>query len=181
MTAPLLVDDIFRRYQKSFRERVAATGEGGHDPLMDVFGIKPEQKAGEAQFWGRELGMCWERLVIGCFASHPRYRPGVTRGREQLCDLVVGHDAIDTKYRVGSGDAGTLGKIVAHGAALSAQGLEPMLLVFRDDSLAAARSRLSKGGWRLIEGAAALDWVRENSGVDLVALLRARRHRFAIS
>ena len=30
---------------------------------MEVFGITPEMKRENRQYWGRQLGMCWQRLV----------------------------------------------------------------------------------------------------------------------
>jgi hypothetical protein len=42
----------------------------------------------------------------------------IKEGSDEFCDLVVGNDAIDTKYRIGSGDSGTLKKFRQYGQEL---------------------------------------------------------------
>lgn len=91
---------------------------------MDVFGISPELKRENRQYWGRELGMCWQRLVIEvCKHTRKDYAPSIRVGADEPCDLVVGKLAIDTKYRIGSGDSGTLKKFKAYAALLRGKGL----------------------------------------------------------
>jgi hypothetical protein len=56
--------------------------------------------------------MCWQRLISElCKKTCTDYDLAIRESRDELCDLVVGKDAIDTKYRIGSGDSGTLKKV----------------------------------------------------------------------
>ena len=45
------------------------------------------------------------------------------QGADELCDLIAGKDAINTKYRIGSGDSGTLKKFKQYGRKLEGDGL----------------------------------------------------------
>jgi len=79
---------------------------------METFGVTQELKSENKQFWGRQLGMCWQLLVVElCKQNCSDYRDALKFGADEPCDLVLGTDAIDTKYRVGSGDSGTLKNI----------------------------------------------------------------------
>lgn len=102
---------ILQQYSSSFGAKVYQEENSDHDILMDVFGITPERKRENRQYWGRELGMCWQLLVIK-IAEHncADYRPAIKMERDEPLDLFIGNDAIDTKYRIGSGDSGTLKK-----------------------------------------------------------------------
>ena len=101
--------------------------------LMEVFGITPELKRENRQYWGRELGMCWQRLVIEVFkGTRKDYGPAIRIGADEPCDLTVGKLAIDTKYRIGSGDSGTLKKFKSYGPLLKKQGYEPVILMLRE-------------------------------------------------
>ena len=55
---------ILSEYQRAFADKAYSDENNDHDVLMDVFGITPELKRENRQYWGRELGMCWQRLVI---------------------------------------------------------------------------------------------------------------------
>jgi len=57
------LEQILAKYQNSFTEKVYAEENEEHDILMDVFGISPIIKKENRQYWGRELGMCWQLLV----------------------------------------------------------------------------------------------------------------------
>jgi len=103
------LEQILDEYAKSFAEKIYNVENNDRDILMDVFGISPEMKRENRQYWGRELGKCWERLVVEIFRStRDDFQPGLRVGQDEPCDLVVGKYAIDTKYRLGSGDSGTL-------------------------------------------------------------------------
>ena len=79
---------------------------------MQIFGITPDIKRENRQYWGRELGMVWQKIIIEVFKhNHSLFKPAEKVGLDEPYDLQVGNDVIDAKYRVGSGDSGTLKKI----------------------------------------------------------------------
>jgi len=155
-------------FRASFARKDFIARETDPDILMDVFGLTPEVKLSHPQYWGRELGSCWERLVKSACAdasvpvSFPP--PG---SRDTPCDIILGAHAIETKYRVGSGDSGTLQKLQANGATLRAAGLEPILLILRNDSLPAAMTAARAGGWRILADGDAFGFIETELGVDL--------------
>jgi len=104
------LDEILRKYQSSFIEKVYSDENDDHDLLMDSFGITPQLKRENRQYWGRELGKCWKPLVIEACRSSDAFQPVLRIGDDEPCDLRIENYAIDTKYRVGSGDSGTLKK-----------------------------------------------------------------------
>lgn len=59
-----VLDQILAAYQKGFSEKVYSEENDDHDLLMGVYGITPQLKRENRQYWGRELGMCWQRLVV---------------------------------------------------------------------------------------------------------------------
>jgi hypothetical protein len=103
------VKKILAEYYTSFTSKTYSEENNDSDILMDIFGITPELKRENRQYWGRELGMVWQKIVNEIFRNtHPQYKPAERIGGDEPFDLIAGMDAIDTKYRVGSGDAGTL-------------------------------------------------------------------------
>jgi hypothetical protein len=138
------------------------------DPLMEVFGITPDRKRENRQYWGRELGMCWQLLVTNVLSHHRKvYSPAIKIGGDEPCDCCVGKDAIDTKYRIGSGDSGTLKKFKSYGKLLKERGYRPVLLIVREDNLAAAMTACATGGWTVLQGQATFDYIKQLSGFDL--------------
>src|SRR5689334_2773667 len=98
--------DVLRAYRDSFSVKTYGEENDDLDPLMNVFGITPDRKRENRQYWGRELGMCWQLLVKEVLSHHCReYVPAIKVGDDEPCDCCVGKDAIDTKYRIGSGDS----------------------------------------------------------------------------
>ena len=63
-----------------------------------------------------------EKLVEPRRHTCADYGGALKFGSDEPCDLVLGSDAIDTKYRVGSGDSGTLKKFKQYGALLKQNG-----------------------------------------------------------
>jgi hypothetical protein len=174
--------DIMQAYQKSFSDKVYQEENDDVDLLMDAFGLKPETKRENKQYWGRELGMCWQRLVSDVLSSHrDDYQPAIRIGLDEPCDMVLGHFAIDTKYRIGSGDSGTLKKFKQNGALLMDLGFQPICLVVRDDNLHAAISSLYTGGWRVLSGEACFNFLRSQSGFDLADFLRKSNGLFELN
>ena len=58
-----VLNGLIRRYQDSFTQKVYDVENDDTDPLMDVFAITPDLKRENRQYWGRELGMCWQLMI----------------------------------------------------------------------------------------------------------------------
>jgi hypothetical protein len=78
MTTEANLDAILRRYHSSFVEKVYSDENDDHDILMDAFGITPQLKRENRQYWGRELGKIWESLVIEACKNVPSFQPEIT-------------------------------------------------------------------------------------------------------
>lgn len=174
MTLENNLKEILRKYQLSFASKTYTEENNDHDILMDIFNITPEMKRENRQYWGRELGMCWQLIVtklaeINCSVE---FKPGIKIGEDEPVDLFIGKDAIDTKYRIGSGDSGTLKKFKKYGQFLKEQGYNPVLLILRDDNLPAAITACKVGGWTLYIGSQCLDYIKNKSNFDLGAFLK---------
>jgi hypothetical protein len=164
---------ILKQYRESFIAKTYGEENDDLDPLMNVFGISPELKRENRQYWGRELGMCWQLLVSRAFEVCRKhdFAPGYRSGADEMCDLMVARMAIDTKYRIGSGDSGTLKKFRQYGRKLRSLGFEPVLLILRSDNLPAAIQACAAGGWRTLIGPATFDFIKQESGFDMLKFL----------
>jgi len=172
-----LLDEVLLTYHTAFCDKVFANAESGLDPLMDVFGLTPSLKGANRQYWGRELGMCWQRLCAKLCRTEcaERYANPQKYGDDEPYDFRVDDYAIDTKYRIGSGDAGTLKKFKANGILLAKEGLKPTMLILRSDNLPAAISACKAGGWDTRIGPASFAFLRElTGGFELEQWLRQR-------
>ena len=130
-TEELLISHI-AKYQRSFIAKTYATENDDHDVVMDLFGITPLLKRENRQYWVRELGMCWQAIVSAlCKVRSNDYQTAQRFGADEPFDLLVGSAAIDTKYRIGSGDSGTLKKFKQYGPFLKEKGFNPVLLIVR--------------------------------------------------
>ncbi|MBI3530117.1 MAG: restriction endonuclease [Betaproteobacteria bacterium] len=175
------LDEILSAYQKGFSEKVYSDENDDHDLLMDVYGITPLLKRENRQYWGRELGMCWQRLVVEiCRQTRKDFGPALRLGADEPCDLTVGNLAIDTKYRIGSGDSGTLKKFKAYGPILEEKGFKPVLLIVREDNLGAAITACNTGGWTVTTGQKTFDYLLELTGFDVKAFLHERAQAFPV-
>lgn len=173
--------DILIKYRTSFTDKVYDDENDDHDLLMDLFSLTPKLKRENRQYWGRELGMCWQLLIIEiCRHQCPDFGPALRFGSDEPCDLVVGKYAIDTKYRIGSGDSGTLKKFKAYGPMLRNQGYEPILLILRDDNLPAALKACEKGGWTIFTSKSTFDFLEELTGFDLQAFLNQKAGDYTV-
>ena len=173
--------NIISRYQTSFSQKVYDTENDDEDPLMGLFGITPELKRENRQYWGRELGMCWQLIVTEVFQHFCEdFGPALRFGTDEPCDLTVGKVAIDTKYRIGSGDSGTLKKFRQYGELLRDQGYDPVFLIVREDNLPAAISACRRGGWTVLVGAPTFDYIEITSGFDLKSFLLEKAGEFDI-
>lgn len=181
MMSERTLEQILTRYQNSFIKKVYAEDNEEHDLLMDVFGISPIIKRENRQYWGRELGMCWQLLVIEtCKAYCNSFQPAFRVGSDEPCDLIVDGYAIDTKYRIGSGDSGTLKKFKSYGSLLRTHNYEPVLLILRKDNLPAAITACQVGTWRVYTGDASFEFIQRISGFDLKLFLMERVGAFPV-
>jgi hypothetical protein len=175
------LEQILARYQNSFTEKVYAEENEEHDILMDVFGFSPIIKKENRQYWGRELGMCWQLLVTEtCKAYCSSFQPAFRVGSDEPCDLIVDAYAIDTKYRIGSGDSGTLKKFKSYGPLLRTYNYEPVFLILRQDNLPAAITACQVGTWKVYTGDASFDFIQTISGFDLKSFLTERVGEFPV-
>ncbi len=180
MTIEQNLDAILKRYQLSFIEKVYSDENDDHDLLMAAFGITPLLKRENRQYWGRELGKCWESLVIEACKGLPTFQPALRVGGDEPCDLIVENYAIDTKYRVGSGDSGTLKKFKSYGSLLREAGYIPVFLFLREDNLPAAMTACQRGTWEIYIGQRSFDFIREISGFDMEGYLTNNACNFIV-
>lgn len=175
------LEQILARYQNSFTEKVYTEENEEHDILMDVFGISPITKKENKQYWGRELGMCWQLLVTEtCKAYCSSFQPAFKVGSDEPCDLIVDGYAIDTKYRIGSGDSGTLKKFKSYGPLLRTYNYEPVFVILRQDNLPAAITACQVGTWRVYTGDSSFDFIQTISGFDLKSFLTKKVGEFPV-
>jgi hypothetical protein len=173
---------VLTQYPMSFRGKVYQPENDERDLLMDVFNIAPELKRENRQYWGRELGMCLQRLIIEVFnAARPDdTKQGLRFGADEPCDLISADFAIDTRYRIGSGDSGTLKKFRQYGTLLKDHGYQPILLVLRNDNLPASMAAFAAGGWTATTGHATFEFIREQTGFDLATFLHQKAGAYSI-
>ena len=180
MTQQHALERILEHYGQSFSTKTFDVESSAEDDLMLVFGLNQIIKAGNKQYWGRELGMCWQLLVTElCRQNCPDFQGPIREGADQICDLVIGKDAIDTKYRIGSGDSGTLKKFKQYGQKLGELGYRPILLILRTDNLASAIAACITGGWTVLAGPDAYDYISNATHFDLSAWLKVRKDLYA--
>lgn len=159
---------ILERYSASFKEKVYEDSFTDSDVLMEAFGITQELKSENKQYWGRELGKCWENLLRDLFELKCKdFEPPRRFGADEPADFYCGGDAIDTKYRVGSGDSGTLKKFENYGKLLQEEGYRPVFLFLRTDNLSAALSKMKAGGWTILTDDETFEYIEEKTGFDL--------------
>jgi len=169
------VSELLKQYSDSFSSKVYDEENNDCDPIMNIFNISPELKRENRQYWGRELGKFWERLVVAIFKNTrpDLFKPAQQFGRDEPFDLIVGNYAIDTKYRVGSGDSGTLKKFKQYGKMISDLGYEPVFLMVRDDNLPAAITAIHQGGWTVYTGEETLNFISDISGLNMHQFLES--------
>jgi len=176
------LDGILQHYQNSFLAKSYAEENDDLDLLMNVFGISPQLKRENRQYWGRELGMCWERLVkeiCKTYCSH--YSPAPKFDNKEPCDLVVGQYAIETKYRVGSGDSNFQANIKLYGPILTKGGHVPVVLFLRNDNLQSAINACKTGGWQVHTDENTYQFIQQISDFDLKAFLEQKAGCFPVN
>lgn len=175
------LDEVLSQYSRSFKAKSYEAENNDTDILMDVFGITPELKRENRQYWGRELGMCWQVLVTKVAEYNcADYQKALKVGRDSPIDLFIGKDAVDTKYRIGSGDAGTLKKFRMNGKLLIEQGYNPVLLILREDNLGAALNACISGGWKVYIGEETLAYIKTKTQYDINSYLQSIKGQFGI-
>ncbi len=164
---------VLREYQTTFSSKEYSAENEDVDALMAVFGITPTLKRENRQYWGRELGKCWERLLKRLFeVSRPSdFAPPLRIGSQEPCDFLLGDTAIDTKYRIGSGDSGTLRKFTEDGLRLQERGYSPTVLILREDNLLPAINSFRKGGWSVYTGDGTFQYIQTETGFDVESWL----------
>jgi hypothetical protein len=173
--------EILGQYQHSFSGKTSQEENNDGDLLMEAFAITPELKRENRQYWGRELGMCWQRLVTElCRQTCQSFSPALRIGADEPCDFLVGTQAIDTKYRIGSGDSGTLKKFKSYGRLLIEQGYEPMLLIVREDNLGNAINACLLSGWKVLMGDDSYAFIHQLSGFNLKQFLQTRAGAYKV-
>ncbi len=176
-----LLKNILGNYQNSFIHKVYTSENNDVDLLMDAFGVTPELKRENRQYWGRELGMCWQLLVTELFKNtRDDFGTAVKIGADEPCDLTAGTYAIDTKYRIGSGDSGTLKKFKSYGPKLKEMGYSPLFLIVREDNLPAAINACRVGEWTVLTGKDTFKFIRNFTNFDLEQFLLDNRQCFKI-
>ena len=175
------IKNILSKYQKSFLSKRFPVEKNDSDLLMDVFNIDSKLKRENKQYWGRELGMCWQNMVTEICKSHcSNFSPPKKFGSDEPYDIGVGILAIDTKYRIGSGDSGTLKKFKKYGKDLKDLGMTPVFLILRDDNLPAAINACNVGGWEVYTGEKTFDYIKKLTGYDLKEFLIENKSKYSI-
>lgn len=174
---------LLNKYKSSFCAKCYSEENNDYDILMQVFGISPDLKRENRQYWGRELGMLWQCIIVDTFQNYApsSYKPAIKLGQDEPCDLVVANYAIDTKYRVGSGDSGTLKKFKTYGPLLKEMGFQPVMLFLREDNLAAAVTACEAGGWEIYTGLQTFTFILKHSGFDLQKALVSYKNKYTIN
>lgn len=180
------IQAIIERYYTSFTNKSYAEENSDSDILMNMFGITQKLKQENKQYWGRELGMIWEQITKEIFQNNnPDFRLPAPNafGADKPVDYFIGNMAVDTKYRIGSGDAGTLKKFVHYGEVLQEHGFQPVFLILRTDNLQAALTAASRGGWAIYTGEESINFIRTltNPSINIVELFASYRERYFIS
>lgn len=176
------LEDILAQYGRSFASKTFSEESQEEDDLMLIFGLTQTLKMENKQYWGRELGMCWQRLVIElCRQTRNDFKMGIREGNDEICDLIVGDNAIDTKYRIGSGDSGTLKKFRYYGSKLTSAGYKPVLLILRTDNLPNALTACISGGWNVLTGEASYHYLDQITSFDMRAWLQAYRGYYSLA
>ena len=125
--------------------------------------------------------MCWQLLVTEtCKTYCSSFQPALKVESDEPCDLIVEGYAIDTKYRLGSGDSGTLKKFKNNGPLLRTYNYEPVFLILRQDSLSAAITACQVGTWKVYTGDDSFKFIQTISGFDLKSFLIGKVGEFPV-
>ena len=168
-----IVNELLVKYRNNFSCKEYPIENNDYDVLMNIYHITPKMKRENRQYWGRELGMLWQYIVTAVFRSFctDKYKDAIKYGSDEPCDLYFNNDAIDTKYRIGSGDSGTLKKFKYYADFLKERGYTPILLILRTDNLRNALNACSSHGWEVLQGNDSFQYIFKNTQFDLEVYL----------
>lgn len=175
----LEVNETIESYHESFSSKVFKKHESDDDILMQLFGLDYMKKKENMQYWGRELGLLWEIIITKIAESHLDYKPKPLWDGQSPCDFFIGDLAIDPKYRIGSGDSGTLKGWAKDADMLKERGYKPIILILREDNLPAAISRIS-GHWDVKVGKESLNFIKNTLNFDLEKYLISLKNNYDI-
>ena len=65
---------VLSKYSENFSRKRYTSVYADSDILMKAFGITQELKGENKQYWGRELGKCWENILRDLFAATCKFR-----------------------------------------------------------------------------------------------------------
>jgi len=176
---------VSKEYQKTFEKKIFNYHNPDHDLLMDVFNLTSELKGENPQYWGTQLGRCWEKLIIEICKTHcqdfkPAFKIKIKNEEHAPFDLIIDNYAIDTKYRIGSGDSGKHYKLQVYGNELKKMGYTPVMLIFREDNLQGAITACKKGNWTIYTGDDTFKFIQQISDFDLKQFLMSIKAKFAV-
>ena len=175
------LESLIEMYQTSFNQKVYGGESEESDPIMNVFSITSQLKRENRQYWGRELGMFWQLTVTEVFRQFcGDFSPALRVGNDEPYDFIFGSTAIDTKYRIGSGDSGTLKKFRQYGGLLQEHSYDPVFLIVRTDNLPAAIRACLNGGWSVYTGDNTFEYIHRSTGFDLKDFLLKREDAFRV-
>ncbi|WP_236002721.1 restriction endonuclease [Staphylococcus xylosus] len=162
------IEYILEDYYDNFKNKIFDEQKSENDVLMDIFGITEEIKVINKQYWGRQLGLMFEKIVIEVFKRFDDgFKEAMPVGSNRPYDLQSSNEFIDTKYRIGSGDSGTLKKFKSYGKEMRKEGKIPVILILREDNLPAAIKSLDVGGWEVYIGDKCFNYIYDKTGFKL--------------
>lgn len=171
----LILEDLysdFKRLEVNFQKKIKDPRASEIDMLMEMYQIDANQKSSNPQFYSSQLGHKFELLVRNVAMRYcPEYAPEIHVGTKVPCDLCIGRDAIDVKYRVGFADSGTIDKLRQNAQLLSKLGYTPVLLIFRDDNRIDTIRTAINSGWTVYMGNEAFDYINRWTGCDILGLI----------
>lgn len=175
------LEAILTQYHQAFLAKQFYEGSSEEDDLMRVFGLTHTRKAFNKQYWGRQLGKCWQSLVTELSRQTANQFSGpLVADEEEICELIIGTDAIETKYRIGSGDSDSLKKLRRNSNSLKDIGYRPVLLILRNDNLPGAITACKTGGWTVLIGEEVYQYLQEVTGVDFKLWLQTRKDDYLL-
>ncbi|WP_353930527.1 hypothetical protein WJM97_20000 [Okeanomitos corallinicola TIOX110] len=133
------------------------------------------------------MGRCWQKIVTAICKYHcpdfkQPFKIEIEEGgkHSEPCDLIVGKYAIDTKYRIGSGEDATHKKLIRYSKYLSKQGYVPILLILRNDNLPAAITACKSANWQVLTGQESMDFIHQISGIDVKTFLENNAGQYKV-
>jgi len=177
------LDSLVKKYRRAFQEKLRGISDSGvfglppeETLLMKLFALEPNIYLMNRQYFNRELGSLFEKMVKALLktTNSKRYGNAVVVGKTQLCDCTFGQDAIEVKYRYYSGDAKTVRLYRNAAPKLISMGLKPVMLIFSTDNLRSAIKSFIKHGWQVKEGDDMAKYIKQLTGFDIKRYLETK-------